>query len=198
MPIEDARCPGCGTIPELVRGAWWPHAPGVDCKPLALAEACVDAVAAAVAKDRIQRPHEDGRVLCNPAEGMHAFQTGRPTCDCGQAAVSDEQAAEDAYTLDTLIEGPPVLPCDPAAGWHAFQVGARTCHCGQDSIDQATAQVAADAAAALEAAEDREDCGDGLHVFPDGGGRCRCGGDFLTIAPSPKPAATLPPWYMRP
>lgn len=36
MPIQDARCPGCGNIPEKVRGVWDPHEPGATCPPLTL------------------------------------------------------------------------------------------------------------------------------------------------------------------
>lgn len=76
MSVDDARCRDCGQIPEMVRGAWWPHPPGKHC--------------------------------------------------------------------------PPVVTC-----------------------------------------------GDGLHVYPTGGGRCICGEDYLTAAPAP-PLALSPPWYLEP
>jgi hypothetical protein len=40
-----------------------------------------------------------------------------------------------------------------------------------------------------------ETCQDGLHIFPDGGGSCICGNDFLNVAPPPQPS---PIWYLEP
>lgn len=28
---SDGRCPNCDRWPEMIRGAWWPHAPGAPC-----------------------------------------------------------------------------------------------------------------------------------------------------------------------
>lgn len=124
--MTDARCPGCGVWPEMVRGAWWPHAPGAACRPAQVARAIESAVHAAM--------HGDGRVLCDLGTGTHAFQVGSRSCDCGLQELDGpnlEAAQEAAFQLDHAEEKG-VVECGD--GLHIFPNGGGRCKCGTDIL----------------------------------------------------------------
>lgn len=50
-------------------------------------------------------------------------------------------------------------------------------------------------ALAIRARSSAPSCIGGLHVFPDAGGKCACGQDFLSFALPPKPSPS--PWYLE-
>lgn len=95
---------------------------------------------------------------------------------------------------DATCRGCGALPELVRGSWEPHPPGA-PCH---EVLDQDDVNAAREAAFDLDTAAERgvTTCQDGLHIFPNGGGKCHCGQDFLRIAPTPLNLS--PPWYLEP